>query len=149
MGHWDSCVLFTYCHYCVPFGFWFVLSTSLLFGPTREPRLICIIYFFLAGLVFVVAYRLSLVEASGGHPVVAVRGLLNVVASLVVEHSLSALEIQRLWRTGLVVPQHVGSSWTRDYSHVPCIGWGFLTTGPPGKSLVLNILNTCFHKWCI
>ena len=106
------------------------------------------IYFWL-GWVFVVAYRLSLVEASGGHPVVAARGLLDVVASLVVEHSLSALEIQQLWHTGLVVPEHVGSSWTRDYTHVPCIGGGFLTTGPPGKSLVLNILNTCFHKWCI
>ena len=29
---------------------------------------------------------------------------------------------QQLWRTGLVAPQHVGSSQTRDRIHVPCIG---------------------------
>ena len=27
-----------------------------------------------------------------------------------------------MWRTGLVAPQHVGSSWTRARTHVPCIG---------------------------
>ena len=39
--------------------------------------------------------------------------------------------------TGLVAPQHVGSSQSRDQIHVPCIGGGFLTTGPPGKPLEL------------
>ena len=29
---------------------------------------------------------------------------------------------QQLWCMGLVVPQHVGSSRTRDWTHVPCIG---------------------------
>ena len=29
---------------------------------------------------------------------------------------------QQLWHTGLVAPQHVESSWTRDGTHVPCIG---------------------------
>ena len=27
-----------------------------------------------------------------------------------------------VWRMGLIVSQHVGSSWTRDYTHVPYIG---------------------------
>jgi len=36
---------------------------------------------------------------------------------------------------GLVVPQHVGSSWTSDGTCVPCIAGEFLTTGEPGKSL--------------
>ena len=31
---------------------------------------------------------------------------------------------------------YVESSWTKDQTHVPCIGSGFLTTGPPGKSPV-------------
>ena len=31
-------------------------------------------------------------------------------------------QAQQLWCMGLVVPQHVGSSWTRDGAHVPCIG---------------------------
>ena len=38
--------------------------------------------------------------------------------------------------TGLVAPQHVASSQTRDWTHVPYIDkWSeFLATGPPGKS---------------
>ena len=27
-----------------------------------------------------------------------------------------------MWRTGLVAPRHVGSSWTRARIHVPCVG---------------------------
>ena len=27
-----------------------------------------------------------------------------------------------LWCPGLAAPQHVGSAWTRDWTHVPCIG---------------------------
>ena len=37
-------------------------------------------------------------------------------------------------RAGLVAPQHVESSQTRARTCVPCIGNGFLTTGPGGKS---------------
>ena len=32
-----------------------------------------------------------------------------------------------MWCTGLVAPQHVGSSWTRARTHVPCIGRRILT----------------------
>ena len=41
---------------------------------------------------------------------------------------------------GSAAPWHVGSSWTRDWSNVPCVTRGFLTTGPPGKptAAVLN-----------
>ena len=71
----------------------------------------------------------------------AVCGLLIAVDSLVVEHRLqvrglqqlchvgsvvvarsSRAQAQQLWRTGLVTPQHVGSSWTRAQTRVPCIG---------------------------
>ena len=31
-------------------------------------------------------------------------------------------QAQQLWRTGLVAPQHVGSSWTRAQTRVPCMG---------------------------
>ena len=34
----------------------------------------------------------------------------------------SRLWAQWLWYTGLVAPLHVGSSWIRDWTHVPCIG---------------------------
>ena len=31
-------------------------------------------------------------------------------------------QAQKLWCTGLVVPQHVGSFWIRDQTHVSCVG---------------------------
>ena len=34
----------------------------------------------------------------------------------------SRAQAQQLWRMGLVVPQHVGSSQIGDRTHVPCIG---------------------------
>ena len=34
----------------------------------------------------------------------------------------STAQAQQLWRTGLVSLWHVGSSWTRDLTGVPCIG---------------------------
>ena len=44
-------------------------------------------------------------------------------------------QAQRLWCMGLVTLLHVGSSPTKDWTHVPCIGGTFLSTVPPGKSL--------------
>ena len=52
----------------------------------------------------------------------AVRGLLIVEASLVVEHGLRARGLQQLRLAGLVAPRHVGSSRTRARTHVPCVG---------------------------
>ena len=59
-----------------------------------------------------------------------VHGLLTVVVFPVAECRLEALAgfnscrtpVQWLWHTGLVVPQHVESSQTRDQTCVPCIG---------------------------
>ena len=34
----------------------------------------------------------------------------------------SRAQAQQLWHTGLVAPQHVGSSWTRNQTGVSCIG---------------------------
>ena len=34
----------------------------------------------------------------------------------------SRAQAQQLWRTGSVAPWHVGSSWTRAWTRVPCIG---------------------------
>ena len=34
----------------------------------------------------------------------------------------SRAQAQQLWDRGLVDPRHVKSSWTRDQTHVPCIG---------------------------
>ena len=42
-------------------------------------------------------------------------------AALVAEHRLQGVRAQYLCRTGLVAPQHVEYSQTRDRAHVPCI----------------------------
>ena len=41
---------------------------------------------------------------------------------------------QQLWHTGLVGPQHVGSSWIRDQTCVSCTGRQILPTKPSRKS---------------
>ena len=38
-----------------------------------------------------------------------------------------------LWRTGLVAPRPVGSTWTRDGARVPSTGRRFFPTEPPGE----------------
>ena len=47
---------------------------------------------------------------------------------------------QQLWRTGLVALRHVGSSWTRDRTRIPCIGKWFLN-----HWTTRNVLS-CFYK---
>ena len=51
-----------------------------------------------------------------------------------------ACGLQYLWCTGLVVPQHVGSSWTRDQTHVPCTGRQILNHCTTGEVSVTPIL---------
>ena len=58
-----------------------------------------------------------------------VRGLLTVLASLVVEHGLSPCGI-RAW----LLPGVWNLSPVRDWTRVPCIGKPFLATAPAGKS---------------
>ena len=38
----------------------------------------------------------------------------------------SGAQAESLWCTGLVAPRHVGSSWNKDWTHVPGIGWWIL-----------------------
>ena len=52
----------------------------------------------------------------------AMPGLLTAVASLAAECMLFSVLAQKLGHMGLVAPQHVESSYTRDQIHVPCIG---------------------------
>ena len=42
----------------------------------------------------------------------------------------------------LVALQHVGSSWTRDGTHVYHIARCILTTGPPGKPFIAMLMDT-------
>ena len=53
-------------------------------------------------------HELSAVAASGGYSLVAMRGLLIAVASLVAECGLYVYGLQKLRRMGLGDPRHVG-----------------------------------------
>ena len=68
-------------------------------------------------LVYVAASRLSLISWHGGCSPGSGHMLLMEMASLVEERGLST----HCART-YFAPQHVGSSLTRDRTHVPCIG---------------------------
>ena len=91
--------------------------------------------------VFVAPCRLSLVVASGGYSSLQCMDFslwwLLLLRSMGSRHEGfsscgtraqqlwlvgSRAQAQQLWRTGLVAPWHVGSSWIRDQTHVPCIG---------------------------
>ena len=94
--------------------------------------LLCQVYFFLffwLRWVFVAARKLSLVAASGGYSSLRCAGLslwwLLLWWSTGYRHvgfSSCSMWAQQLWHKGLVTPQHVGSSQTRDRTCVPCIG---------------------------
>ena len=47
-------------------------------------------------------------------------------------HMGSRAQAEQLWCMGLIALQHVGSCWTRDQTHVPCISKIF-TPEAPGK----------------
>ena len=83
-------------------------------------KFILFIYFWLRW-IFIATHGLSSSCGEGGLLFVAVRRLQA--------HALQQLwlvgsraQAQQLWHMGLVAPQHVGSSWTRARTRVPCIG---------------------------
>ena len=98
-----------------------------------------LIYFWLHW-VFVAARGLSLVAVSGGYSSLGCTVLLWRLLLLQSTGSRHAgfsscdawaqwlwlmgsrAQAQKLWRTGLVAPRHVGSSRIRDRTRVPCIG---------------------------
>ena len=53
-------------------------------------------------------------------------------------------QVRQSWLKALVAVTHMGSSWTRDQTGVPCSGRQILTPGPPGKSETASILVTSF-----
>ena len=71
--------------------------------------------------VFITARMLSLVAASGGYSLLRCAGF-SLRWLLLLQSTGSRVQAQYLWLTGLVALQHVGSSWTRDRTRVPCIG---------------------------
>ena len=53
----------------------------------------------------------------------------------------SRAQAQWLWCTGLVAPRHVGSSWTRARTRVPCIGRWILNHGATRQAPKCQLLN--------
>ena len=88
----------------------------------------------------------SLVAAGRGHPLVVGFSLrwpllLQSMGSRRVGFSRCSTwtQAQHLWLMGLVAPRDVGSSWTRDRTHAPCIGRGILYHRATRKALVILI----------
>ena len=52
---------------------------------------------------------------------------------------VSRAQAPQLWCAGLAVLQYVGSSQTRDLSHVSCIGDRLFITEPPGKPQIISL----------
>ena len=79
--------------------------------------------------VFAAARGLSLVVASGGHSSLRCAGFslqwplpLGSTGSRCVGFSSCGSQAPELWRRGSVALRHVGSSWTRPRTRVPCTG---------------------------
>ena len=117
---------------------------------------ILFIYFWLCW-VFIAARGLSLVAVSGGYSLLLCTGfslrwllLLQTRGSRHAGFSSCGLQSQQLWltspraqaqelwRTGLVAPQHAGSSWTRAQTRVPCIGRRILNHCATREALFLT-----------
>ena len=87
---------------------------------------------------FVAVCGLSLVAASGGYSSLRGTGfslrwllLLQSTGSRCMGFSSCGTQAQQLWLMGLVTPWHVGSSWTRARTRVPCIGRWILNHWAP------------------
>ena len=104
------------------------------------------LFYFWLHWVFFAAHGLSLVAASGGYSSLWCAGFslwwLLLLQSTGCRRAgfsscgtwaqqlwlaSSRVQAQYLWRTGLVALRHVGSSWTRARTRVPCIGRWILT----------------------
>ena len=109
--------------------------------------------YFLLCWVFITLHELSLVAASKGFSLVAVRRLLIVVASLLggtgsrvygfqqLQLAGSRAQAQQLWCPSLVAVWHVRSSWTRDGTHVSCIGGQILYQQATREALIQPFFN--------
>ena len=79
-------------------------------------------YLFLVVLDLGCCVGFSLVSASRGYSPAVVRSLLIAWPPLLQSTGSRVHRLQWLWHTGLAALWHVGSSWTRDQTHVACIG---------------------------
>ena len=65
--------------------------------------------------------------------------------SLAVKHELYSVQAQLLWCMDLAALWHVGSSWTRDPIHVPCIGRWILNHRTTREAPVIFFIKSVSH----
>ena len=58
----------------------------------------------------------------------------------------SSPQVQQLWRMDLVAQRHVGSSWTRAQTHVPCIGRQILNHCATREALRLRFKQLLYDR---
>ena len=108
--------------------------------------------------VFIAVRSLSLAAVSGGYSSLRCVGfslwwllLLRSMGSRRAGFSSYGMRVQYLWHTGLVAPQHVGSSWTRAQTHVPCFTRQILnhcvTSGVPMWNFLRSLILKAFVKY--
>ena len=103
--NWYKLMLYK-CDYII---FW--LNT---YFPQKTCMRMCSFFFF--------QLFIYLLAVSGFHCMWAFSSCGEQVLLFVVVRGLLTAQSQQLWHTGLVAPQHVGSSGTRAQTCVPCIG---------------------------
>ena len=140
--------------------FFISMSQNFCYSKARQPHFqfvstFTFFVFFGLHLVFAAVRRLFSSCGKQGLLFLAVRRLLIIVASLVAEHSLQGVRHQQLWQMGLVAPQHVESSPTRDRTCVLCVGRQILNHQTTRKvptftyfSLVIIYVQNSEHKAC-
>jgi len=98
-----------------------------------------IIFFYFWVCHLLSAYSLSVLAAIGGYSLIALLRLLIAEASLVEEQGLSigvsSVDVAH-W---LSCTGHVGSSWPRDRTHVPCVGWQILNLRTSREAKIRSI----------
>ena len=104
------------------------------------------IYFWLC-CIFVAMCRLSLAVVTGDYSLVVMRGLLIVVASLVVERGLWVCRLQQLWHKVLDAPRYVESSQTWGRIYVPSTGRRVLNHWTTREVLHLHLKNKNTAWW--
>ena len=108
--------------------------------------------------IFIAVYGLSLVAESRGYSSLGCVGfsfprllwLQSTGFSSCSSWALGSWAV--LWSVGLVVLQHVGSSWTKDQTGVPCIARWILnhrTTRETSVSLMVENVKLVFIRKCI
>ena len=131
---------------CFPLTFRFNLALTFIFCCCC----FCLFVLFIFGGIGSSLLRVgfSLVVESGGYSLLQCMGfslwqllLLQSTGSRHAGFSSCGTQAQQLWRTGLVAPRHVESSWTRARTHVPCIGWRILNHCATREVLTFSFLG--------